>query len=43
MGAKLLWTAITVFLIAPIIVIPAASIVAGVLAIIGCVLMWLDK
>lgn len=43
MGIKLLWTAITIFLVAPIIAVPAASIVAAVLAVIGCILMWMDK
>lgn len=43
MGIKLLWTAVAIFLVAPVISIPAAEIVAGVLAVIGCVLMWLDK
>lgn len=43
MGLKLLWTAITIFLIAPVISVPAASVVAAVLAIIGCILQWLDK
>lgn len=43
MGVKLLWTAVTVFLITPLIAIPAAAIVAAVLAIIGCILMWMDK
>ncbi len=43
MGIKLLWTAVAVFLIAPVIAVPAASIVAGVLAVIGIILYWLDK
>jgi hypothetical protein len=43
MGIKLLWTAVAIFLIAPVVAVPAASIVAGVLAIIGVVLLWLDK
>ncbi len=43
MGIKLLWTAVAVFLIAPVISVPAASIVAGVLAVIGIILVWLDK
>jgi len=43
MGSKLLWTAVAIFLIAPVIAVPAASIVAAVLAFIGCILMWLDK
>lgn len=42
MGIKLLWTAVAVFLVAPVLVVPAASIVAAVLAVIGVVLMWLD-
>lgn len=43
MGIKLLWTAVAIFIVAPVISIPAAAIVAAVLGIIGCVLMWLDK
>lgn len=43
MGTKLLWTAVAIFLIAPVIAVPAASVVAGVLAVIGVVLLWLDK
>ncbi len=43
MGIKLLWTAVAIFLIAPVLVIPAANIVAAVLGGIGCILMWLDK
>ena len=43
MGGKLLWTAVTIFLVAQAFAFPAASIVAAVLAIIGCILMWLDK
>jgi hypothetical protein len=42
-GTKLLWTAVAVFLIAPVIKIPAGDVVAGVLAVIGIVLLWLDK
>jgi hypothetical protein len=43
MGSKLLWTAVAIFLVAPVVAVPAASVVAGVLAVIGAVLMWLDK
>lgn len=43
MGIKLLWTAVAIFLIAPVIAVPAATTVAAVLAVIGCILMWLDK
>lgn len=43
MGIKLLWTAVAIFLVAPVISVPSAAVVAGVLAVIGCVLMWLDK
>jgi hypothetical protein len=43
MGVKLLWTALAVSLVAPVISVPAGAVVAGVLAAIGCVLMWMDK
>ena len=43
MGSKLLWTAVAVFLIAPVVSVPAAATVAAVLAVIGIVLLWLDK
>ena len=43
MGIKLLWTAVTIFIIAPVLPVPAAAVVAAVLGVIGCVLMWLDK
>ena len=43
MGLKLLWTSVAIFLVAPVVAVPAAAVVAGVLAVIGCVLMWLDK
>lgn len=43
MGGKLLWTAITIFLISQAFAFPAANVVAAILAIIGCILMWLDK
>lgn len=43
MGIKLLWTAVAVFLVAPVIAVPAAGVVAAVLAVIGVVLMWLDR
>lgn len=43
MGLKLLWTAVAVFLVAPVIAVPAAAVVAAVLAVIGVVLMWLDR
>lgn len=43
MGIKLLWTAVAVFLVAPVIAVPAAAVVAAVLAVIGVVLMWLDR
>lgn len=43
MGVKLLWTAVAVFLVAPLIAVPAGTTVAAVLAVIGCILMWMDK
>ena len=43
MGVKLLWTSIAIFLIAPVFAVPAANIVAAVIAFLGCLLMWLDK
>ena len=43
MGIKLLWTAIAIFLIAQAFAFPVAAIVAAVLAIIGDILMWMDK
>ncbi len=43
MGGKLLWTAVAIFLIAPVLKVPAADIVAAVLALIGIILVWLDK
>lgn len=43
MGIKLLWTGVAIFLAASVISVPAAAVVAGVLAIIGCILMWMDK
>jgi hypothetical protein len=43
MGIKLLWTAVAIFLIAPVLSVPAGTIVAGVLAVIGVILLWLDK
>lgn len=43
MGVKLLWTAVAVFLVGPVLVLPAAEVVAAVLAGIGVVLLWLDK
>lgn len=43
MGIKLLWTAVAVFLVAPVVSVPAGAVVAGVLAVIGIVLMWMDK
>jgi len=43
MGIKLLWTSVAIFLVAPVLAVPAASVVAAVLGVIGCVLMWLDK
>ena len=43
MGIKLLWTAVAIFLVAPVINVPAGATVAAVLAAIGCVLMWMDK
>jgi len=42
-GLKLLWTAVALFLIAPVLPVPALATVAAVVAIIGVVLMWLDK
>ena len=43
MGVKLLWTAVAIFLVAPVISVPAGAVVAGVLAVIGAILMWMDK
>ena len=43
MGNKLLWTAVAVFLIAPVLAVPAGSVVAAVLAVIGIFLFWLDR
>jgi len=43
MGLKLLWTAIAISLVAPILGVPAGDIVAAVLALIGIVMLWLDK
>ena len=43
MGIKLLWTAVALFLIAPVIAVPAVVIVSGVFAFIGVILMWMDK
>lgn len=43
MGGKLLWTGVTVFLIAQAFTFPAAAVVAAVFATIGCVLNWFDK
>jgi len=43
MGIKLLWTAVALYLLTPVLAVPAVAVVAGVLALIGCVLMWLDK
>jgi hypothetical protein len=42
-GGKLLWTAVTIFLVAQAFAFPAASIVAAIFAIIGVILLWLDK
>lgn len=43
MGTKMMWTAVAVFLISPLISVPAASIVAAIFAIIGITMIWLDK
>lgn len=44
MGGKLLWTAVVIaLLVTPVLAIPAADVVAAVLAVIGVVLLWLDK
>ena len=43
MGTKLMWTAVAIYLIAPVIAVPAANIVAAVFAAIGVILIWLDK
>lgn len=43
MGTKLMWTSVAVFLVAPVLSIPAGAVVAAVLAAIGIVLVWLDK
>lgn len=43
MGLKLLWTAVAIYLITPVLAIPAGEIVAGVLAVIGVILFHLDK
>lgn len=44
MGEKLLWTGLTLFVLAsawPI--VPAANVVGAVIMVIGLVLHWLDK
>lgn len=43
MGSKLLWTAVAIFLIAPLIPVPSINIVAAVFAFIGIILVWLDR
>lgn len=43
MGIKLLWTALAISLIAPVISVPAGTVVAAVLALIGIIMLWLDK
>lgn len=43
MGIKLLWTAVALYLIAPVVPVPAVATVSGVVAVIGAVLMWMDK
>ncbi len=43
MGVNLLWTAVTIFLVSQAFAFPAGNIVAAVLAIIGCVLLWLNR
>lgn len=43
MGVKLLWTAIAIYLVAAAFTFPSANIVAAIFAIIGVILMWLDK
>lgn len=43
MGVSLLWTAVTIFLVSQAFAFPAAAVVAAVLAIIGCVLMWIGR
>lgn len=43
MGTKLIFTALTIFLISLAFNFPSANIVAAIFAIIGCVLLWLDK
>jgi hypothetical protein len=42
-GGKLLWLAVAIFIIAQAFSFPAANIVAAVLAIIGIILLFLDK
>lgn len=43
MGVKMMWTAVAIFLMGPLISVPAASIVAAIFAIIGIIMVWLDK
>ncbi len=43
MGGKLLWTAVAIFLVEQAFAFPAAVTVVAILAIIGIILMWLDK
>lgn len=42
-GQKLMWTAVAVFIVAPVVPVPAGEVVAAVLVIIGIILVWLDK
>ena len=43
MGLKLLWTAVAISIVSPLLDVPAGGIVAAVLALIGIIMLWLDK
>jgi len=44
MGVKLLWTGFAIaLLIPPVVAVPAAEEVGAVIALIGLILMWMDK
>lgn len=42
MGIKLLWTGLTIATVLDGF-IPESKVVGGVIMVIGCILMWLDK
>lgn len=42
-GNKLWITGVTLILAAPLLPIPAVVVVGGVIAVLGCILVWLDK